>query len=86
MTNDRLAVDAEGYVWRVYGDHWSMARTNPDNSAVPQPVTYYAPVMTEVSAQVVTTTEVVTFKYDDDGRVVSQITETVTTSTVPVTA
>lgn len=86
MTNDRLAVDAEGYVWRVYGDHWSMARTNPDNSPVPQPVTYYAPVMTEVIAQVVTTTEVVTFKYDDDGRVVSQITETVTTSTEPVTA
>lgn len=81
-----LAVDANGYVWHVYGEHWSMARTNPDNSPVPQPVTYYVPVVSDASAQVVTTTEVVTFKYDDEGRVVSQTTETVTTSTEPVTA
>ena len=39
----RLAVDAEGYVWRVYGDHWSMARVNPDNKMIPRPVTFYVP-------------------------------------------
>lgn len=38
-----LAVDAAGYVWRVYPDHWSMAPSNPDNEPVPGPVTYYAP-------------------------------------------
>lgn len=79
----RLAVDADGYVWRVYGDHWSMARTNPDNSRVPHPVTYYAPIQGATEAQVVTTTEVVTFKYDDAGRVISRRTETVTTATGP---
>lgn len=36
-----LAVDAHGYVWRVYRDGWSMAPQNPDNNPVPQPVTYY---------------------------------------------
>lgn len=41
---DRLAVDAEGYVWwHLEEGHWSMARTNPDNSPIPQPVTYYEP-------------------------------------------
>lgn len=39
-----LAVDAGGYVWRVYEGAWSMAPSNPDNSPIPQPVTYYAPV------------------------------------------
>lgn len=40
----RLAIDADGYVWRVYNDgRWSMARINPDNSPIPQPVTYYEP-------------------------------------------
>jgi uncharacterized small protein (DUF1192 family) len=39
-----LAVDARGYVWRVYEEHWSMAPSNPDNEPIPQPVTYYAPV------------------------------------------
>lgn len=85
----RLAVDANGFVWWAHEDgSWSMARTNPDNKPVPQPVTYYAPVhdRAEVGAHVVTTTEVVTFKYDDDGRVISQTTETVTTATGPVTA
>jgi YD repeat-containing protein len=54
---------------------------------VPQPVTYYGPIQdVELSAQVVTTTETVTFKYDDAGRVISQTTETATTSTAPVTA
>lgn len=79
----RLAIDANGYAWRVCGEHWSMARINPDNSPVPHPVTYYAPIQeaTEAGAQVVTTTEVVTFKYDEAGRVISQTTETVTTST-----
>lgn len=42
---DRFAVDAKGYVWRVWDDvdHWSMAPTNPDNSPVPQPVTWFVP-------------------------------------------
>lgn len=82
----RLAVDANGYVWRVHGDHWSMARTNPDNSPVPHPVTYYVPIQeaSEVSAQVVTSTEVVTFQYDEAGRVIRQVTDAVTTSTEPV--
>jgi hypothetical protein len=48
----RVAVDAKGYVWRVYpegvipgayGECWSMAPTNPDNSPVPEPVIYYVP-------------------------------------------
>jgi hypothetical protein len=37
----RLAVDAEGYVWRVYPEYWSMCPVNPDNEPVPEPVTYY---------------------------------------------
>lgn len=40
----RLAVDANGYCWRVYPEHWSMARTNPDNEPIPEPITYYEPV------------------------------------------
>lgn len=42
-----LAVDADGYVWRINedGSH-SMARTNPDNSTTPLPLTYYVPVGT----------------------------------------
>ena len=40
----KLAVDADGFCWRVFEDGtWSMARTNPDNSPIPQPVTYYTP-------------------------------------------
>lgn len=40
----KLAVDANGFCWRVFADGtWSMARINPDNSPVPQPVTYYVP-------------------------------------------
>lgn len=42
----RLAVDAKGFVWRVYGTHWSMAPSNPDNFPVPYPVTFYEPVET----------------------------------------
>lgn len=40
---DRLAVDANGFVWRVWDDepHWSMAPTNPDNEPIPQPVTWF---------------------------------------------
>lgn len=39
-----LAVDAKGFVWRCYDEHWSMAPSNPDNSPVPEPITYYAPI------------------------------------------
>jgi hypothetical protein len=42
-TRHKLAVDAKGYVWRAYADSWSMAPTNPDNSPIPEPVTYYVP-------------------------------------------
>ncbi len=46
---DRLAVDADGFVWRVWYDeeHWSMAPSNPDNKPVPGPMTYYMPVKTD---------------------------------------
>lgn len=41
-----IAVDAKGYVWRAYTDekYWSMAPVNPDNSPIPEPITYYKPV------------------------------------------
>lgn len=38
-----LAVDADGYCWRVFEDGWSMAPNNPDNEPIPQPVTFYVP-------------------------------------------
>lgn len=40
---DRIAVDAKGYGWRVWNDEdgWSMVPTNPDNSPIPQPVTWF---------------------------------------------
>ncbi len=41
--DSRLAVDAKGYVWRVFEDAWSMAPSNPDNSPIPEPVRYYVP-------------------------------------------
>jgi len=37
-----VAEDADGYWWRVFDDGtWSMCPTNPDNSPIPQPVTFY---------------------------------------------
>ena len=53
MINPHLiAVDAKGYVWRAYaeGVFWSMAPTNSDNSPIPEPITYYAPVGTGACA------------------------------------
>lgn len=39
---DRIAIDANGFGWRVWDDGtWSMVPTNPDNSPIPQPVTFY---------------------------------------------
>ena len=40
---DRIAIDAHGYGWRVWDDkdYWSMVPTNPDNSPIPQPVTWF---------------------------------------------
>lgn len=40
---DVVAIDANGYWWRVWGEDpmWSMVPTNPDNSPIPEPVTYY---------------------------------------------
>jgi hypothetical protein len=48
-----LAVDANGYVWRAYLNegYWSMAPVNPDNSPIPEPITYYAPVGTGTRAE-----------------------------------
>ncbi len=41
-TTRRLAVDAAGFVWwHNPDDTWSMARTNPDNTPIPHPITYY---------------------------------------------
>lgn len=39
----KMAVDADGYCWRVYPTHWSMCPVNPDNEPVPDPVTFYVP-------------------------------------------
>lgn len=46
---DRIAIDAHGYGWRVWDgeDHWSMVPQNPDNSPVPQPVTWFVPAATD---------------------------------------
>ena len=45
MTPPMLAVDAAGYCWRVFEDGtWSTCPTNPDNSPIPMPVTFYVPV------------------------------------------
>lgn len=39
---ERIAVDAAGFYWRVVSDEmWSMCLTNPDNSPIPEPVTFY---------------------------------------------
>lgn len=40
---DRIAVDAKGFGWRVWDDSeiWSMVPVNPDNSPIPQPVTWF---------------------------------------------
>jgi hypothetical protein len=42
-TPDRIAIDADGFGWRVWDDqeHWSMVPTNPDNEPVPHPLTWY---------------------------------------------
>jgi len=38
-----VAIDANGYWWRVFGEDpaWSMVPTNPDNSPIPEPVKFY---------------------------------------------
>lgn len=73
--NRPIAVDADGYVWRINedGSH-SMARTNPDNSPTPKPLTVYAPAATE------TTKKTVTIDYDEEGRVCRETTEVVVTN------
>jgi hypothetical protein len=40
---DAIAIDANGNGWRVWDgfDGWSMVPTNPDNSEIPQPLTWY---------------------------------------------
>lgn len=40
---DRIAIDANGYGWRVWDneEYWSMVPTNPDNGPIPQPVTWF---------------------------------------------
>lgn len=46
---DRIAIDAHGFGWRVWdsdGDNdemWSMVPQNPDNTPIPQPVTWFVP-------------------------------------------
>lgn len=42
---DRIAIDAKGYGWRQWDDEemWSMVPTNPDNSPIPQPITWFVP-------------------------------------------
>lgn len=38
-----VAIDANGYYWRCWGEDpmWSMVPTNPDNSPIPQPVRFF---------------------------------------------
>lgn len=50
---DRIAVDAKGYGWRVWdgSDFWSMVPTNPDNSPIPKPVTWFVPVPSKEEAE-----------------------------------
>lgn len=41
---DRIAIDAKGYGWRVWDEHpemWSMVPQNPDNSPIPEPLTWF---------------------------------------------
>lgn len=42
---DRIAIDANGYGWRVWDgyDSWSMVPTNSNNDPVPEPVTWFVP-------------------------------------------
>ena len=42
---DRIGIDADGFGWRRWDDqdHWSMVPNNPDNSPIPQPVTWFVP-------------------------------------------
>lgn len=53
---DRIAIDAKGYGWRVWNDEtfWSMVPTNPDNSPIPEPVTWFIPAPTEPKGATVT--------------------------------
>ena len=39
----RLLIDADGYVWRDYGTHLSMAPSNPDNEPLAEPIHAYVP-------------------------------------------
>ena len=56
---DRIGIDANGYGWRAWDDLtlddkpvYSMVPQNPDNSPIPEPVTWYIPVGTvEPSAE-----------------------------------
>ena len=69
-TPPRLAVDANGFVWRVYDDGaWSMAPVNPDNSPVPEPVTFYEPATEDRMTRTVTTK---TLEYDEKDRVIRE--------------
>lgn len=51
---DRIAIDAHGYGWRVWDDedHWSMVPQNPDNSPIPQPVTWFVPAADDRQTQI----------------------------------
>lgn len=47
-----LFLDAKNYVWRDNGDGTSsMARTNPDNSPIPEPRTYLIPAPSRDAAE-----------------------------------
>jgi hypothetical protein len=43
---DRIAIDGNGFGWRVWDDSemWSMVPQNPDNSPIPLPVTWFVRV------------------------------------------
>lgn len=84
MTQDHrpLAVDADGYVWRINDDgSHSMARTNPDNSPTPEPLTVYVPTASgePTARHTITTTVTTTYDRDDAGQVFREVVYTVQT-------
>lgn len=40
----RLVVDADGYVWRDYGEYFSMCPVTDGNGPMPEPLTVYVPL------------------------------------------
>jgi hypothetical protein len=68
-----LLVDADGFVWRDYGDgHVSMCPQTPDNEPLPEPIARYLPVdvswLADLAACVYYVDEIANARQDDDLR------------------